>query len=547
MRNRIKNGILRLKLFGTSVLRRAKTLCRQYLADRWLSWKLYWHEYRPRFAIGLIVTSGFLLAIIWLVNVIVWPGKTDGPSLNELAPPIFVLLAYFVGFAAKNYLPESADKHRRTPIPMALERTEDPTTRPWRPTNHSFPDIRWSPEIEADRLKALRGFCQEQESPWNRGFLKMFERLLEETGTENYRAISIFGPARFIRIHKVTDIGDLRCRHRVVAHLTNTSVFHSDYIRCLEPLPIRNPDPEHHPDDRVLRKRTLSESCFAPHGDVWVQMFPCIDINTHYTGETEDELVSVAGVFGRIQAELQSANASDDEYLNQNHSKNPLVDTRRDAGKLEKDWSAILNVANDLGSENPFIELLMCENELTDEGEGQLTQWVEEAAFFRESGSKEFLLLHDVHPHNVFCKDNKCVLIYDYSWIGRWPHSWVVALSLHRFVREYVIKNIKKEEREYIEREGEHPQKLKEFCARGACLFLDSYRKSCPQTLLPLPTDFEANLGAYIRCANMDKMLGAFGKGLGMHEEIRMRPRDRLVGEARKFIRLMKESEAFQL
>ena len=547
MQNRIQNGALRLKLLGTSVLRRAATLCRYYLADRWLSWKVYWHEYRRRFALGLIVTAGFLLAITWFVSVIIWPGKTDGPSLNELAPPIFILFAYLVGFVAKNYLPETNDRFRRNPIPMPLERTEDPTTRPWRLTNHSFPDIRWTPEIEADRLKALRDFCREQESPWNRGFLKMFERLFEETGTENYRVFSIFGPARFIRIDKVTDIGDLRCRHRVLAHLTNASVFHSDFFRCLEPLPLRNPDPEHHPHDRALRKRTLSGSCFAPHGDVWAQMFPCIDINTHYTGETEDELVSVARMFGRIQAELQSPDVSDDEYINQNQAKNPLVNTRRDTEEIWKDWSAILNAAKDLGPENSFVEILISENELTDEGEGQLTRWLEEAVLLRESAGKDYLLLHDVHPHNVFCKNNECVLIYDYSWIGRWPHSWVVALSLHRFVREYVIKNTKKEEREDIEREGEYPQKLKEFCARGACLFLESYRKSCPQTLLPLPADFEANLGAYIRCSNMDKMLGAFGKGLGLDEEIRMRPKERLVGEARKFVRFMKESEVFQL
>ena len=365
----------------------------------------------------------------------------------------------------------------------------------------------------------------------------------KETGTENYRVFSILGLPRFIRIHRFPDKVDLECRSRIVAHLRETCAFHLRLFRYLEPLPIRKPDCE---EDRTLQKISLSESCFAPDRDVWIQMFPYLDIDTHYRGREATELESTAEVFGRLQAKLQSLNLDDRDYLRKNLCKNPLVGRRRTGEQLIRDWRLILDAARDSESQNPFSQILKAEKELNDGENWCLTKWVNESAQLREhqSGDDTYPLLHDVHPHNVLCKDSKCVLIYDYSWCGFWPHAWVVAFSLHRFVREYAIENAKTEILRHRD-DSLHTPKVKEFVEKGMHLFLESYRHASGPDLPPLPRDFETNLGAYIRCSNMDKMLGAFEKGLGLDEEIRMRPEERRLGEARKFVRFMKESEVF--
>ena len=74
---------------------------------------------------------------------------------------------------------------------------------------------------------------------------------------------------------------------------------------------------------------------------------------------------------------------------------------------------------------------------------------------------------------------------------------------------------------------------------------MESYRQAGGPDLPPLPDDFETNLGAIIRCSNMDKMLGSFEMGVGLNEDVRMRSKERGLGEARKFVRFMKESEVF--
>ena len=120
-----------------------------------------------------------------------------------------------------------------------------------------------------------------------------------------------------------------------------------------------------------------------------------------------------------------------------------------------------------------------------------------------------------------------------------------MAFSLHRFVREYVIKNAQTEIRE-CQSEGEHPPKVKELCKEGACCFMESYRKHCRQDLIPLPDDFETELGKYIRCSNMDKMIAKFKDEIVLQKDVRLRDEARRLGEVRKFVRFMKESEAFE-
>jgi hypothetical protein len=513
-------------------------LCRHLPGEWCVSFRIYHREYPQRFRAAVLAIFLFSVLFGWLVAEINWE------SIADLAHPLSLVFAYFIALFTGEYVSGRLTDLRATGSETPLEQIEDPTTKPWRYTNHSFSQVRWSPDIGRDQRKEIEKFYRQQEPVLKRGIFKMWDRLLEETGTSNYRVFSILGPPRFIRIYKAADKSDLDCRSRIVAHFKRNRTFDRDLFRYLEPLPIRKPECD---EDRELQKITLSESCFAPDRDVWMQMFPYLDIDTHYKGRDPIELESTAKVFGDLQAKLQSLKSDDLREIIKNPRRNPNVGRRRTGQKLTDDWDAIRNEAQRNKFQNPYSQILEDERELNSAEAGQLTQWINESASLRRnpSGGPDRPFLHDVHPHNVLCKDHECVLVYDYSWIGLWPHAWVLAFSLHRFVREYAIENAKMEILRH-RHDGMHPPKVKKLVKQGTQLFLKAYCDAGGPALPPLPENFETNLGAYIRCSNMDKMLGAFQKGLGLSEEVLMRPEERQLGEARKFVRFMKESENFR-
>ena len=485
-------------------------------------------------AIGIVISLLLWLLAVWMTEPFV-------------AITIFEPLAWLMGSILAVILGERFTERMARitsePRPVLLEDREDQTARPWRKINHSFPEIHWSPEIEQQHLKELVHFYYKQERIWNRNYFAIFEELIEKTGTINYRIFSILGPARFIRIDKTANLIDLKCRRSVVVHLRETSVFRDEFLRGFEPIAIRTPDLEDERKNQPLHKKTLLSSHFKKDGPVFIQMFPYIDVNMHYTGKDDEELVSVAAAFGRLQSRLQCLDEDKYEQLKKNSKENDLIRPEEDAESLLRLWLKILKAAEDKGPEDLYAQLLKVENK-----NGRLTEWVEESASLRaKSDENKYLLLHDVHPHNVICKNSECVLIYDYSWIGSWRHSLVVAFSLHRFVREYLIRNSSESDIMKIDESQEQPPWVKDLCKKGAYLFLSSYREHCGQDLIPLPDDFETELGKYIRSSNMGKMFGIFQDGLGLNDDIRMRPEARNLGEARKFVRFMKESEAFRL
>ena len=408
-----------------------------------------------------------------------------------------------------------------------LEEQEDATTKPWRLINHSFPDIGWIPDIPWNEQKIIR-----QQRRWKSWGLPVFEWLREETGTKNYRIFSFLGPARLFRIHMNPSKLDLMCRKIVTDHLENEAIFDRRFLRCLKPLLLRKPT------NSFLMYKELPSLSFKSFGNVWLQLFPYAHGVEHYNGKELSELENVADALGRVQASLQGLAGTREngvlDKLRQNPENNPLVYELRITTKIQQDWEKILKKANEQ-QDNDFARILSDEGVLDDGEKGELTQWVIEASKLRNSKEKKFLLLHDIHPHNVFCKEMRCVLIYDYTWIGDWTHSLVLAFSVHRFVREYAIKNAITSK-----------DKIRHFVRRGTSSFLKSYEGNPRRENLPdLPSDFRSNLKTYIRCSNIEKLLGTFEKGLGITEENRGRSLERQLGEARKFVRFMKEAEEF--
>lgn len=496
------------------------------------SYALYWQEYRRRIGAAILALGGFSLLVLWIFSIIYDDWSGDWKHIAELSHPLTLLLAFLGGVWTSGLISARLSDLRSRTLPPPLEEQEDPTTKPWRRINHSFPDLGWIPDIPWNERQVIR-----QQLRWTaRWGLPVFEFLREETGTRNYRIFSFFGPARFLRIHMNPSELDLWYRTLVTDHLgkealEKEAIFDERFLRCLKPLSLRKATNAH------LKYKQLPATPFKSSGSVWAQLFPYAHGVEHYNGKELRELESVANAIGRLQASLQRLDCTLDASERDRLCKNPRTDRLRTSGEVDTDWNRIVEKVEEVKEQregNHFAKLLS-DMELQEVG-----KWIQEASRLRNGEERRSLLLHDVHPHNVFCKESRCVLIYDYSWIGYWPHSLVVALSLHRFVREYAIKNADDgcgDSRE---------ERIRKLVATGISSFLNSYEGKPKRKNLPnLPSEFRSNLKAYIRCSNIDKLLASFEIGLGIKEESLGRSRERQLGEGRKFVRFMKEAEEF--
>ena len=446
---------------------------------------------------------GCLVLLAWL----------QWADTKQWLEPLLTLILLGVAWLTGSQIFSDLSALRANAQALPLESNEDPTTEPWRITNHSIHEIRWNPETNSEHLKTLCSFWSEHCSHWPRAIFPRFDHLLEETSTINFRVQSLFEEIRFLRLHRAPLAGELECRRLLAERLKEANIFPQRFANYLIPVPLNS----------GLFSQAVLHSSFAPAGRVIGEVLPYAKEVTHFTGRNVTEVESVGRLLGSVQSVLQNFNE------NIRKSLRPLTSLARNslpsADDLVEYWKKIETLEQQASLLHPFARLIKLEPKVKD--------WVREAIETRkfQNDKNLFLLLHDVHPHNVFCKNGECVLIYDYQWLGFWPHGHVIAFTLHRFVRELVVKD----ENTSADRQRTIDE--------GVQYFLKAYQNSCS---LPLPDDFHANLSAYIRSSNMDKLLNSFWYGLSGQDPLQ-RSEARLFGEARKFIRYMKEAREFRI
>lgn len=84
----------------------------------------------------LLAIVGFILLVYWLFN------AKEKPWLEPLLALNLLAIAYLTGKQLFSDLSDLRAKSQSLP----LESYEDPTTEPWRITNHSIHEIRWNLE-----------------------------------------------------------------------------------------------------------------------------------------------------------------------------------------------------------------------------------------------------------------------------------------------------------------------------------------------------------------------------------------------------------------
>lgn len=526
---------------------------------RWLP--VHWRVYRTR---------AFAIALTWSLFVFfsyrafdALNNKSFVDASEQIAPIVALIIALLAG--------TQFSWARRTSA--SIEQDEDKSIQPWRKVNHSFPELRWATAEEecSPNVTSVREFLYKNSSPFFRlvSLLdlggKINERLLEDTGTENYRVLSFLWPSLFIRVYKHADVksslADIELRTRVAGYLIRwdrrrryvPDIFEWKYARGLEPQKLRSRLRKGLARERI---GCLHRSTFGIEQSIPGQIFPYIDAETHFCGNLE-QITSFAkkfgGLFGLLSELEEEANIAGTEG-------NKIVALIRDTSKegtlgdlpprritrhpdapdnINCAWSRIKAKALE-DKENPVFRLIFQNN-------GELKPWLEASiaaaieARMASRTERTYLLLHDVHPHNTLFVGNECVLILDYSWIGDWPHSEVLAFTMHRFVREFV--------RLKAEQDG-HFNNAAVNCRTGVEAFLQSYQEGFRSVgrddYLPLPIDFDSNLWKYIAAANIDKFISSSERCLGLRAESIGRTVERQHGEVRKFVRFLHEAQSFK-
>jgi len=463
-----------------------------------------------------------LLAWVFLfvaIGLLVFWARTEQGWAEPAFVGVLLLVALLTGdqvFKALSDLQERAG-------PLPLEASEDPTTRPWGRTNHGFAELRWHRVSDWREKRELSEAWHKQRPRWAPRWGARFERLLEDTSSLNFRVRFPIPGRRWqylLRLHRNASLEEITCRSSLAEWLANEDIFDKNISRWVVPLEPRKGASS--PHAKGGGERTVLAPGFDLRGEVYEYAG---DDVTHFTGCSKREVQSVGELLGKLQAKLKNLGdeTRDLDLTNLiNHPRNHL----RDDSELDEVWGDIQELWNREELSHPVSGLLKVEKTRGID----IESLIREAKGMRSKDLDPILLLHDVHPHNVFSKqsneETRCVLIYDYQWLGRWPHGHVLAFALHRFTRELVVNGC--QEQQFIE---------------GVSGFLEAYERGSEGSL-KLPDEFRNDIPKYIRSSNLDKLLAAVYFGLSGYDPLG-RGEARLLLEIKKFIRYIKESDAF--
>ncbi len=388
---------------------------------------------------------------------------------------------------------------RNAPLPRPNE---------WLNTNHSNPDISLVSVTDKSELAEVNEIV----GKYFKKRIFWVKRVDEDCGSRNYRINPLFGRTFLLRIQKRINIeAALKALSEIHKVVHDSDVFASSpYRKHLLPKKIKGGDyVRYHNVGKDERK--------------FISGYPFVKVTTHYSGEYEEEVVSVAEKLGGMQRVLSTI--PPETVANLKSIQESLVSPFPRFSELEdvlqraekrrhKDdcCEEFSRIGNDLKKAWHYVQ-------------DTLTEKTEKAP-----------CLHDFHPHNTFVEKSECVLIYDYEAVCCcWTEEAALAFSLHRFCRERIRLQY------HSGPNWERDEKLKGFIADITKLFLEGYKKGRGS----LPGNILANLHPLIISTNTPKLLLAMNYYLDPEKDPAGRRRETLKAEAIKFMAYIKEAKQF--
>lgn len=545
-----------------------------------------------RYAAWVVATviTTFLSAAWLTTELLEYLGCTNDPAGIPFEPAISLIVAIAAGATPVVLrLRELRSRVEGT----RLEEMEDLSFDPWTSVNHSFNRIEYTLDVDPRSKSELNDFlvsavgCPALMEFGLSSGLCILERLREETGTDNYRLIRPIGADRLVKVFKGYDPTEIRLRELVGECLERQEVFESGFRGAVRSLRVEEPTRTgqyvvHGPDETSSAWWAELPAGAMHRSPVVIQLFPYVDAKHHYRGHDIRELGSAARLFARVNHALGDLGPTGVELARQlrdpgRYAPDRVPPSVREptVNELLSGWDAIrthLRSGTRLSQRYPGIESQV---QLIDDA---VHAAASSLALAPPTGTRCYL--HDLHPHNTLfiepaddgptwgaptdrrlrtqagaarsppaADGRRCVLIYDYSWVGAWNHETVVAYSMHRFVREYVRQHVVGwpedascivDARDHLIREG-CDVFLGAYCAEWRMSMNAADVESCDVH----EQSFKANAFGYIARANMNKLIRALKRESEGLPDALERSQDRARGELYKFVRFMAEAREF--
>ena len=155
-------------------------------------------DYTRPFIAVFILFFIFVCLVIWFWDAVLRADTMYGNYLE----PVVIALSYITAILLGTYISGKLKHLRNITPPPTLEEREDKTDHLWRKVNHSFFEIGWDPGIDNHKLETLKSFIKNHVPRSIKGIGFIYEKILEDTSTDNFRALSYFGPPLYIHVEK---------------------------------------------------------------------------------------------------------------------------------------------------------------------------------------------------------------------------------------------------------------------------------------------------------------------------------------------------------
>ena len=344
--------------------------------------------------------------------------------------------------------------------------------------------------------------------------------------SRNFRLVPLpFQVPRLLRLHAGNVSQEfLRTDAKLRQWVFERGLFERAEASCL--LPIRLKNQTEHDSEYFLTGIDNSIEIGSKFNVKHAQIFPLAPGDlTHYAAPSEPQLFDFARKFGRLQRELASLPVNLVPDIPHHDSKALWMKSSELKERIMRANDEFEKNPQEL--EHPFLAQLWNNNRrLIDDALSQsMTFWDE------TSREPLQILLHDVHPHNAFFRNNECVLIYDFAWVNKWRHADTVAYTLHRFVREWVRYSLDKRDHNALDRIPVLSEK-----------FVDAYSEDGPQ----LPDNFLASLEQRVAAGAMFKLGAIASYCCSNTVDPWARDASNLEEEGAKFISFLREAKFFR-
>jgi hypothetical protein len=272
----------------------------------------------------------------------------------------------------------------------------------WMKTNHSKATIDYVKVHSDHTASEIRSHdIKEIVKRYYRTHIGRFLRIRiidEDSGTLNFRIVNYERKSILLRIHKrITNEDTINTLQHIQRYIFESEIFaDSQFDKCLIPLP------------------SISGRTFEHFKNKFVEVYPFAEKVTHYSGQNMDQVKSFAYKYGCVQKTLQKLDLNSDPdgmirsrpYINWFRGDAELFDLICESNKR-----AIKEKSDDV-----FTAFF-------NRHQGFLRSiWNEVRPMLENIKDQGKPLLHDLHPHNTFFKNDKCVLIYDYEAVSLfWP------------------------------------------------------------------------------------------------------------------------------